>query len=61
MEGLNRDLGTSILISGQTLAAVKGRVTVVDRGSAPVKGKAQPVEIFELLGAAGAPREEARA
>jgi adenylate cyclase len=60
MEGLNRDLGTSILISGPTLAAVKGRVTVRDRGSVTVKGKTQPVEIFELLGASEASTEDAR-
>jgi len=55
MEGLNRDLSTAILISGATLAAVKGRVVVRDRGAIPVKGRAQPVEVFELLG----PRDEA--
>ena len=55
MEGLNRDLSTAILISGATLAAVKDRVVVRDRGAIPVKGRAQPVEVFELLG----PREEA--
>jgi adenylate cyclase len=50
MEGLNRELGTTILISGATLAAVKDRVTVRDRGSVKVKGKAQAVELFELVG-----------
>lgn len=52
MEGQNRELGTSILISGATLAGVKGRVSVRDRGSVKVKGKAQMVELFELLGPA---------
>ncbi|HMH50864.1 MAG TPA: adenylate/guanylate cyclase domain-containing protein [Candidatus Acidoferrum sp.] len=60
MEGLNRDLGTSILISAPTLAAVKGRVTVRDRGGVIVKGKTQAVEIFELLGAREASTEDAR-
>jgi adenylate cyclase len=60
MEGLNRELGTVALLSGTTLAAVKDRVTVRDRGSVHVKGKAQDVEIFELLGAAAAPTEERR-
>ncbi len=58
MEGLNRDLGTAILISGATLAAVKDRVVVQDRGPVTVKGRTQPVELFELLGLrdeAGAP------
>lgn len=50
IEGLNRDLGTAILISGATLAAVRGRVEVRDRGAVHVKGRAQPVELYELLG-----------
>ncbi len=51
IEGLNRELGTAILISTATLAAVKGRVVVRDRGSVTVKGRTQPVELFELLDA----------
>jgi adenylate cyclase len=50
IEGLNRELSTAILNSGATLAAVKERVVVQDRGSVMVKGKSQPVELFELLG-----------
>jgi adenylate cyclase len=61
MEGLNRDLGTFILISGATLAAVKDRVAVRDRGSVTVKGKTQAVEIFELLGPRPGAGEGARA
>lgn len=49
MEGLNRDLGTEILISEATLAAAKDRVVVRDRGTVKVKGKAQTIQIFELL------------
>ncbi len=49
VEGLNRELATAILISGATLAAVKDRVVVRERGAVPVKGRAQPVEVFELL------------
>jgi adenylate cyclase len=49
MEGLNRDLGTGILISGAALAALKDRVVVRDRGRVSVKGRSEPVEIFELL------------
>lgn len=49
MEGLNCDLGTRILISGAALAVLKERVVVRDRGSVPVKGRSEPVEIFELL------------
>jgi adenylate cyclase len=61
IEGLNRDLGTTILISGATLASVKGRVSVRDRGSVAVKGKTNTVDIFELLSAEGAPGGDARA
>ncbi len=50
MEGMNRELGTEILISSSTLAAVKGRVGVAERGAVKVKGKAEPVELYELLG-----------
>ena len=53
MEGQNRELGTSILISAATLQVVRGRVQVRDRGAVKVKGKAEPVELFELLGTAG--------
>jgi adenylate cyclase len=49
IEGLNRDLGTGILVSGAVLAALKDRVVVRDRGSVAVKGRREPVEIFELL------------
>ncbi|HSL51826.1 MAG TPA: adenylate/guanylate cyclase domain-containing protein [Candidatus Deferrimicrobiaceae bacterium] len=49
IEGLNRDLGTGILISGAVLAVLKDRVVVRDRGSVTVKGRRQPVEIHELM------------
>ena len=49
IESLNRDLGTEILISAGTLAMVKDRVEVRDRGEVKVKGKTQPVAIVELL------------
>jgi adenylate cyclase len=49
MEGLNTDLGTRILLSGPALAVLKERVVVRDRGRVPVKGRSEPVEIFELL------------
>jgi adenylate cyclase len=52
MEALNRDLGTDILIGAGTLAMVKHRVRVRDRGEVRVKGKAQAVAIFELEGLA---------
>ena len=62
MEGQNRELGTSILISEATLAAVGGRVVVRARGPVTVKGKTQPLQLFELVGLAdGTHVEESRA
>lgn len=52
LEGLNRDLGTAILVSGATLLAVKDRVAVQDRGAVAVRGRSQPVAVFELMGLA---------
>jgi adenylate cyclase len=58
IEGLNRELGTAILISAATLEAVKERVVVQDRGAVTVKGRTQPVELFELLGVRSDVQEE---
>jgi adenylate cyclase len=55
MEGQNREFGTAILIGRATLDAVKGRVIVRDRGAVKVKGKEEPVELFELMGWAEEP------
>ncbi|MBI3635224.1 MAG: adenylate/guanylate cyclase domain-containing protein [Candidatus Rokubacteria bacterium] len=60
MEGQNRELGTAILIGRATLDAVKGRVVVRERGAVKVKGKEEPVELFELLGWAEESVEEGR-
>jgi len=49
IEAMNRELGTRILISSATLAAVKGRVAVRERGAVKVKGKSEPVDLYELL------------
>jgi len=49
MEGLNRDLGTGILISGAALAVLRDRVVVRNRGRVAVKGRREPVDIHELL------------
>jgi adenylate cyclase len=49
MEGLNRDFATSILISRATFEAIRGRGEVRPRGAVAVRGRAQPVEVFELL------------
>jgi adenylate cyclase len=49
VEGLNKDLGTTMLITGETLAEVSDQVDVKDRGLMPVKGRVQPVHVYELL------------
>jgi adenylate cyclase len=49
IKSLNRDLGTSILVSATTAAAVQGQVHLRNRGSVMVKGKTQAVVLFELL------------
>jgi class 3 adenylate cyclase len=53
LEELNRTLGTEIVMSGDTLARVFDRVTVLARGSFPVRGRCNHVEVFELLGVRG--------
>jgi adenylate cyclase len=55
MEGQNRELGTAILISGATRAAVGERVQARDRGTVKVKGKVQAVELYEVTDLGGAP------
>src|SRR5262249_15574959 len=49
LEELNRDLGTEIVMSGEALALVRERVDVLPRGSFPVRGRSNMVEVFELL------------
>lgn len=49
VEGLNKDLGTTILITEQTLAIVGERARVKDRGPVAVKGRAAPVRVYEVL------------
>ena len=50
IERLNPELSTAILISGATLATVKDRIVIRDRGSVTLKGKVHAVDVFELLG-----------
>jgi adenylate cyclase len=55
IEGLNRQLGTRILAGRATVDAVRARVTVRSLDVVAVKGKAEPVEIFEIIGLAPMP------
>ena len=52
IEGFNRQLGTRILAGRATVDAVRARVTVRSLEAVAVKGKAEPVEIFEVIGPA---------
>jgi len=49
LEGLNKSYGTSILLSEQTSSRVAGEVICRPIDLVRVKGKEQPVEIFEPL------------
>jgi len=50
LEELNRELGTSIVMSGATIALLSNRVEVRRRGWFSVRGRSHPLEVFELLG-----------
>jgi adenylate cyclase len=49
LEQLNRALGTSIVMSGQTIALLRNRVEVRRRGWFRVRGRHRAIELFELL------------
>jgi adenylate cyclase len=49
VEGLNKDLGTTMLITEETLAEVSDRVRVRDFGPVAVKGRVEKVRVFEVL------------
>jgi len=53
VEGLNKDLHTTLLITGDTYAAVKERVEAKDCGELKVKGRHQAVKVYEILGFVG--------
>ncbi len=50
IEGLNRDLGTTILISEATYRRVNGRIVTGKRAETPVKGRSRPVHVVEVVG-----------
>jgi adenylate cyclase len=55
LEGINKQLGTRALVSGETLAAADGSLRVRPLGRVQVVGRASPVAIHELLGLNGDP------
>jgi adenylate cyclase len=55
LEGQNKEYGTDILIGQQTAQAVKGEFTLRRIDLIVVKGKTEPVEVFEVLGGRDVP------
>jgi len=53
LEGINKEYGTSIVISESTYARVGDRLLCRELDSVRVKGKLVPVKIYELLGDTG--------
>jgi adenylate cyclase len=51
LEGLNKQYGTTILVSAAVEAAVRGEFDFAAVGRVTVKGKTQAVDVFELRGA----------
>jgi adenylate cyclase len=49
LEALNNTFGTDILVSATTMEAANRQVTFSPRGEIAVKGRQQPVRVFELL------------
>lgn len=49
VEGLNKQYGTDILLTDAVHALVRERVEVELAGTTPVKGRAQPVNVYKLL------------
>jgi adenylate cyclase len=60
LEGVNKQYGTNILISEYTWAAVKDAVYGRELDAIRVKGKMEPVTIYELRGAGKPEGDEAR-
>ncbi len=52
VEGLNKELRTTLLITGDTYAAVEDRVKVKGCGEVRVKGRHQTVAVYEVVGLA---------
>jgi len=50
IEGLNRELKTSILISNATYECLTDQVIVGKTAETPVKGRVEPVQVYEVLG-----------
>jgi adenylate cyclase len=49
LEGVNKDLGTTALITAETHEALGDRAETRYCGEVPVKGRAEPLRVYELL------------
>jgi adenylate cyclase len=49
LESLNKQYGTHIIISAETRSRLKARYDMKLLGSVTVKGKSEPVAIFEVV------------
>jgi adenylate cyclase len=49
LESLNKEYGTRLIVSEGTRARLKGRYDMKPLGAVTVKGKSEPVSIFEVL------------
>jgi adenylate cyclase len=60
LESLNKEYGTRILVSGATRDLLRDGYELRPLGSVTVKGKTQPVDIYEVVAvrAGGAPQAE---
>jgi len=50
LEGVTKNLGCSIVISQETLTATGGKVQTGKHESMQVKGRAQAVDVYEVIG-----------
>jgi adenylate cyclase len=60
LEGLNKIYGTQIIISGTTAELVAGAFRLRELDLVRVKGRAQALHIYELIGVAGIPLDDER-
>jgi adenylate cyclase len=49
VEGVNKDLGTTILMTEETRMLLGERVRARDCGETHVKGRSRPVRVYEVL------------
>ena len=50
LEGLNKELGTTILVTEETRVVLADRVEAKDCGERSVKGRDRPLHVYEVLG-----------